>query len=82
MQFCEEGTHDHSDHVSLKLKEFNHQNKQRELGGFPRRLLEPLRLIIHRPVFIVAIDGELKVKAEKAVRRGWNTDTPRPTLPL
>jgi len=52
------------------MEEVDHQNKHRELGGFPRRLLEPLRLAIHRPVFIVAIDGELEVKAERVIRGG------------
>ena len=61
-------THDQSDHVRLKMKEVDHQNEHRELGGLPRGLLESLRLAIHRPVFVIAINGELDVKTEKAVR--------------
>lgn len=65
-----ERTHDRSNDVCLKVKKFNHQNKHRKLGGFPRRLFEPLCLVVRRPVFIIAIDGEFKIKTEKAVRGG------------
>jgi hypothetical protein len=61
-------THDRSGRICLKMKEFDHQNKRCELGGFSRRLLKSLCLIIHRPVFIVAIDGEFEIETEKVVR--------------
>jgi len=63
-------THEQSDHVRLKMEEVNHQDEHRELGGFPRRLLEPLRPTIHSPVFIVAIDGEIEIEAEEAISGG------------
>ena len=64
------------------MEEVNHQDEHRELGGFPRRLLEPLCPAIHRPVFIVAIGGEIEVKTEKAISDGRNTGTPLPTPPV
>jgi len=54
------------------MKEIDHQNKHCELGGFPKGLVEPLYPVIHRPVFIVAIDRKLEVKTEKGGQEKMN----------
>jgi len=46
------------------MKEFDHQDERFELRGFSKRLLEPLRLVIHRPVFIVTIDRKFQIETE------------------